>query len=361
MAEQDVLANIQPGTRLSIKKQIIFTAIILVGFLVLGEIGVRTWALYFRTTYEQYNRETGRLELVPNLRSIEADGNEFRINARGFVGPEFDEVPRPGVTRIIALGDSCTFTLGLWNIAYPAVAERKMNALTSPGRFEYINAGIEGYNSRYALARVKEELLRYRPDIVTIYIGWNDLMKQSPDSQDETGSPTLVAELLNESYLAKAYKKLIFVMLRPMVFRPKVEPDEADRLAYDRYVPRQYENNLREMIGELKRAGVRAVLFTLPTVVEPGLSAEALKARGVFFPYYGGSFSVDRLLSLHAAYNRTIRSVGEREQVPVIDLDEAFLKLERRPLFWDTMHPNEKGSAVIAEIVSKKLLEIYGK
>lgn len=343
------------------RKQVAFTAIILVGFLVLSELGVRTWALYFRTTYERYNRDTGRLELVPNLRSIAADGNEFRINARGFVGPEFDEAPLPGVTRIIALGDSCTFTLGLWSIAYPAVAERLMNAHRPPRSFEYINAGIEGYNSRYALARVKEELLRYRPDIVTIYIGWNDLMKQSPDSQAETGAPSFLAELLNESYLVKAYKKLIFVMLRPIFFRPKVESDEADRQAYDGYIPRQYEKNLQEMIGELKRAGVQAVLFTLPTVVEPGLSAEALKARGVFFPYYGGSFSVDRLLSLHTAYNRTIRSVGEREQVPVIDLDEAFLKLDRRPLFWDTMHPNEKGSAVIAEIVSKKLLEISGK
>lgn len=342
----------------SVKKQILFTAIITIAFLSLGELSVRTWALYFRTTYERYNMSTGRLELVPNLQHVETDGKEFRINSRGFVGQEFDQLPPPGVTRVIALGDSCTFTLGLWSMAYPAVAERMLNERMGTKKFEYINAGIEGYNSRYALARVREELLQYKPHMVTIYVGWNDLMKQSPESETDSGEPSLIAELLNESYLAKAYKKLIFVMLRPLVFHPKVERDEADRHAYDDYVPKQYERNLRDLIKELKRAGVQAMLFTLPTVVEPGLTAQDLKARGVFFPYYGGSFSVDRLLSLHAAYNRTIRTLGEEEEIPIVDLDEAFNRLERKPLFWDTMHPNERGNAVIAELVTDQILKL---
>ena len=101
---------------LSLKKQILFTGIIMVGFLLLGEVGIRTWAHYFRTSYEQYNRQTGRLELVPDLHHREQDGHEFRINSRGFVGQEFDEVPPSGTTRIIAVGDSCTFTLGSQSI-----------------------------------------------------------------------------------------------------------------------------------------------------------------------------------------------------------------------------------------------------
>ena len=102
-------------------------------------------------------------------------------------------------------------------------------------------------------------------------------------------------------------------------------------------------------------------MFTLPTVLEPGMTADDLKKRGVFFPYYAGSFSVDRLLSLHAAYNRTIRNVGMDEQVPVVDLDEEFKKLERRPLFWDTMHPSEKGNAVIAHLVARQVTLLLNK
>ena len=106
------------------------------------------------------------------------------------------------------------------------------------GKVEYINAGIEGYNSQFALARVKEELLRYRPHIATIYIGWNDLMKQNPETQVQEGGPTLLGQVMNESYFVKAYKKLIFVYLRPALFKPNLESNVEDRRAYDGYIPR---------------------------------------------------------------------------------------------------------------------------
>ena len=344
--------------KLSTKKQILFVIILTAGFLLLGELGIRTWAYYFRASYEQYNRHTGRLELIPNLHHVEKNGHEFRTNSRGFVGAEFDDVPVADTKRIIAIGDSCTFTLGLWEIAYPAVVEQKLNRSAVQGQYEYINAGVEGYNSSFALARIKDDVLRYKPRIVTIYIGWNDLMKQNPESQAEVGKPSLVGEVLNESYLVKAYTKVIFIYLRPLLFIPKVEPDETDLHAYDQYVPKRFEANIREMINELKRNDVEAILFTLPTVLERGLTAEDLKKRGVFFPYYAGFFSLDRLLSLHAAYNRTIRTVAQQEGVPLIDLDEKFNGLDRRKLFWDTMHPSEKGNAVIADLVSERILSL---
>lgn len=343
------------ATYYSWKKQIVFISIIVMSFLLLAEGAIRTWALYFRTSYEQYNRATGRLELVPNLRYRDDLGREFLINSRGFVGPDFDEVPSPGTLRIIAVGDSCTFTLGLWQIGYPSVAEALLNGSQSTKKFEYINAGVEGYNSDFALSRIKEEIIRYRPYLVSIYIGWNDLMKQSPESQVETGEPSVLAQLINESYLVKAYKKIIFVYLRPVLFQPKLVPDEVDRHAYDNYVPQRYERNIREMVKVLRNNGIRAVLLTLPTVLEPGLTAADLKARGVFFPYYAGTFSVERLLSLHAAYNRTIRRVAAEEGVSLVDLDKEFDGLDKRHLFWDTMHPSDKGNAVIASHLAQEI------
>jgi lysophospholipase L1-like esterase len=346
---------------LTLGKQFLFTAIIMIGLLLVGEAGVRTWAYYFRTSYEQYNRQTGRLELVPNLHYQTQDGHEFRINSKGFVGPEFADVPPEGITRIMAVGDSCTFTLGLWDIAYPAVAQRLLSTKLPARQFEYLNAGVEGYNSQYALGRIKDEIIRYKPHIVTLYVGWNDLMKQNPESQGGSGEPSILAQFFNDSYLVKAYKKLLFVNLRPLLIRPKVEPDEQDRHAYDDYTPQPYERNLREMITLLRQHDIRVVLFTLPTVIETGLRVEDLKARGVFFPYYAGTYSTDRLLSLHAAYNRTIRNVAQQLTVPVVDLDEEFNRLEKRQLFWDTMHPNEKGNAIISRLVSDRITALLNE
>ena len=153
----DNSAGMGARSELTFGKQVFFTAIILIGLLAIGEVGIRVWAYYFRTSYEQYNRRTGRLELVPNLHYQAQDGHEFRINSKGFVGPDFADMPPPGTTRIIAVGDSCTFTLGLWEIAYPAVAQRLLSTKMTKDKFEYVNAGVEGYNSHFALGRINEK------------------------------------------------------------------------------------------------------------------------------------------------------------------------------------------------------------
>src|SRR2546428_3813693 len=114
-------------SQLGIGKQVLYSVIIVGSLLLAVEGSIRVWALYFRTPYERYNSRTGRLELVPNLRYTNAGGAEFRINSKGFVGPEFEETPAPGMYRIIAVGDSCTFATGFWRIGYPSMLERLLN------------------------------------------------------------------------------------------------------------------------------------------------------------------------------------------------------------------------------------------
>ena len=338
------------GRRFSLGKQAVFTAVIVIGFLVMAEGAIRVWALYFRESYERYNAQTGRLELRPNIKYTNNRGEEFWINSKGFVGPEFDDQPRPGVYRIIALGDSCTFATGFWQIGYPSMLERRLNAAGSRGRFEVINAGIEGYNSTFALERIREELLRYRPHLVIIYIGWNDLMKTDPANAAAVDNHRWLAVLLDGSFLVKAYRKLLFANLRPLLLPPTTEDRPGDAEAFDHFVPERYRSNLEAMIRLLRQHDAGVLLVTLPTVVRPGLTRDDLRRANVFFPYFPSAYGVARLLSLHRAYNLTIADVGRRERAEVVDLARLFEPIQdRSPYFWDTMHPNEKGGALIAE------------
>jgi lysophospholipase L1-like esterase len=343
---------------ISWKKQILFSFVII--FLLLGalELGIRTWAFFFRTSYERYNFATRRPELVPNIRYSPSRGREFLINSKGFVGPEFAEHPPAGVYRIIALGDSCTFTTGIWNVAYPAILQSSLNSAEEPAKFEVINAGIEGYNSSFALARIKGEIIAYKPKLVTIYIGWNDLMKVNPDNLSDTGKYSVLAAVLDESYIVKALKKLIFIYLRPWLFQPKVANDEFDFHIYDKFVPSLYHDNLKSMIELLRQNKIEVMLFTLPTVVHRGMTRDQLQRHNVFLPYFAGTYSIDKFLSLHRAYNRVIRAVGQENGVPVVDLDEIFNQHDKNELFWDTMHPNEKGNLLIASSLYAKLQEM---
>lgn len=350
--------------RFGIGKQIVFSAIIVVGLLLLAEGAVRTWALVFRTSYERYNARTGRLELVPNLRYTNSRGQEFWINSKGFVGPEFDDHPGPDVYRIIALGDSCTFATGFWKVGYPSQLQALLNDGRSSRRFEVINAGIEGYNSAFALARIRGELLRYRPHLMIIYIGWNDLMKTDPANASGVDEYPLLAELLDRSYLIKAYKKVLFLNLRPMAFRPSTADGADEANTFAGFVPAAYRSNLKEMIQVLETHGIETLLVTLPTVVQPGMTAPELQKAHVFFPYFAGAYGVAPLLSLHRVYNRTIMEVGRGAGVEVVDLHGTFEPIrDRTGHFWDTMHPNERGGALIAEILSQRIgkLEAEGR
>ena len=348
-----------PVRRFGVRKQILFTVIIVAAFLLLAEGAVRAYALLFRTSYERYNSQTGRLELVPNLRHLNARGEEFRINARGFVGPEFDQQPPAGVVRVMAVGDSCTFSEGFWRFAYPNILERRLNAAAGRQRFEVINAGIEGYNSTFARARIEQELIGYRPHLVLLYVGWNDLMKTDPHNAQAVGKYSALAALMEQSYLVRAYRKVMFVYLRPLLFRPRVGVETESR-TYDAFVPAVYQDNLQSIVATLRRHGVQTVLVTRPTVVRPDMTRDDLDKQHVFFPYFAGTYSVGEFLALHHAYNRVVQAVGERSDTPVIDLEAAFERHDKNPLFWDTMHPSRKGHCLVAGELYRRLAPGFG-
>jgi lysophospholipase L1-like esterase len=336
------------------KKLIIFSVIVTISVLALAEITVRMWAYYFRTSYERYNYAKGRLELVPNIRVSNASGDRILINSKGFVGPEFEDRKREGVYRIFALGDSCTFGSGSKR-AYPAVLQELLNTTGVPRKYEVINAGIEGYNSEYALARLRHEIVQYDPDMVVIYIGWNDLMKVNPNNLSATGKLTWLARLMERSYLMKAYSKLIFYYLRPILVQPKVVGDESDVNAFDQFVPSAFQDNLEMMVKILADREIAPVLVTLPTVVRPGMTHEELKQQQVVFPYYAGAYSIDKFLSLHRSYNASIRGTALKHGAPLVDLDGIFNKYSKTDLFWDTMHPSANGHRLIARALADKI------
>lgn len=337
-------------------KTVIYSVLPALILLALGEVGLRVWAHYFRTAYERYNYQAGRLELVPNTFIPRSGGSAMRINSRGFVGAEF-EVPKPRDTyRIIAVGDSCTFGTGDPAQAYPYMLEQFLNAPAGGGgRIEVINAGIEGYNSEFALSRLRDELLGYEPDMVILYIGWNDLMKINPENASAASQHSWLATLLQRSYLVKAYNKLFFYYIRPTVLKPRLDFDGVDAHTYDHFVPLSFRSNVEGMIQLTQRHRVRLVVVTLPTVVRPGLTHADIGRLNVIFPYYAGTYSIGKFLSLLRAYNNTIRSLAVDHGVALVDLDIIFNRHDKDLLFWDTMHPSLRGHQLIAKSLAEAI------
>ncbi|NMB75667.1 MAG: hypothetical protein GYA21_11135 [Myxococcales bacterium] len=90
---------------------------------------------------------------------------EYRINSRGFRGPEV-EIPKPqGVFRILLLGDSRTF-------GYGVPLEKHFSSVLQ-GYFratEVVNLGVSGYGVDQSLLALRQDGFAYQPDLVVLYL-----------------------------------------------------------------------------------------------------------------------------------------------------------------------------------------------
>ena len=348
----------QPGggrRNFSWPKIMVFSILPVLLLLLIGEGGLRVYSWYFRTAYERYNVSTGRLELVPNVQVKIPGGPNIRINSKGFVGAEFTDVKTKGIQRVFTVGDSCTFAAD-WDVSYSAFLGKMLNV--DGLKYEVINAGIEGYNSEYALGRLRDDILQYDPDLVTIYIGWNDLMKVSPGNMSSSGRVSWLGAVLSHSYIYKGLSKVIFFHVRPLLIQPGLTGNESEYHVFDQFVPVTYEENVSAMVALLRERNVRVLLLTRPTVLTRNMTAEDLRSQHVFFPFFPEAYSVPRLLSLHDAYNNSIRRLAVRLQVPIVDLDELFNRQDKRTLFWDTMHPSKEGHELISAVLAPRIRDL---
>lgn len=333
-------------------------SLILIG-LVLGgaELAVRTWAHYLRAEVERFDPGTGTFVLVPG-RHRTRFGTAV-INSQGFVGAEL-EPEGPDLWRIVAVGDSCTFGGGNERHTYPALLDRRLDRRERPGlRYEVVNAGISGLNSELALRRLESVVPPLHPDVVTIYIGWNDLMKFDPVAQGKEARFSGVARVLDQLWLARGLRKLLFFYVRPAILKPRTGPESRSG-RFQGFRPTYFEENLERMVTAARGIGASVLLATLPTVVRPWMTLEDLEQARVVFPYFPSAYGVGDLLDLVGAYNRAIERVGLKTGTPVVDLAARFAAIEDpRPYFHDTMHTNLDGMAVIAEAF-EEALEAHG-
>lgn len=91
-----------------------------------------------------------------------------------------------GVQRIVCLGDSITEG-GDGPNGYVGLLRWKLQDRVP--RLKIINAGISGHRSNDMLARFDRDVLRHKPDLVTISVGVNDVWHGFDEDHPEGGGP----------------------------------------------------------------------------------------------------------------------------------------------------------------------------
>ena len=119
-----------------------------------------------------YEIKTLGQEIIPNQSS-----DTININSHGFRGEEFSEVKPPNTYRIFMLGGSTMYGTGSTSdeTTIPGYLQNYFDESNLEFKIEIINAGIQGADAETELNLIKNKLLRFSPDMIIIYDGWNDL------------------------------------------------------------------------------------------------------------------------------------------------------------------------------------------
>jgi len=96
----------------------------------------------------------------------ELDGYQVTINSLGFRGPERKVEKSPGEFRIVVVGGSNVYGLGLNNgNSWPDYLEQVLNEF-KPGRYQVWNLGVCAYVGSQMAAMAQEAVERYSPDLI---------------------------------------------------------------------------------------------------------------------------------------------------------------------------------------------------
>lgn len=253
-------------------------------------------------------------------------GNEpLVINLHGMRGPPVTVKKPEGVQRAVVLGGS--HPMGMWvtyDQMYSSVVERRLNQ--RGGSWQVLNAAVAGYTSYQGVVQLREQLLRFEPDLVISDLGHNDGLPRlawgvsRPDRAvvEPSGAVAALRRVLRRS---AAYRAAL-ARVSTREGRPEVRVSDEE-----------HRQNT-EAIGEL---------------------AASIGAKTLYLSQFKANVESPGVLnSDHRGC-----TFAEQELDAVVDVCGLFIERDDlQHLFVDPLHANAVGHGMIAEAVVDKLVEL---
>lgn len=378
---------------LPVRKQILFSVILVILGLIILESSVRLGAflLYNRSPYFLfYGFRSFMADDDPEGHSAAYDGyfkfppnrtlrqygmfqkpTPIRINSLGFRGEDFSPQKDPDVVRVICLGGSSTF--GFFDrddFTYPAILQRLLNEPFQKGsrRVQVINAGIPHFASDNLISIFRNELLRYSPDLITIYSAYNDAVRII----DMTASQRILRWLHEHLAIYVALKRLSSMLGGPEFHSKYAKYAKLSNADYVRtqvilHIER-FDNNLREIVAIARMKGVHVLFIRQPIKMSEirGSGPEAkwsyegdLRSTRQKLEHDEFLSSEEVTLIIHSELLQTLDVIAEHFSIPVVD--NVRIVNQHPEYFASYVHLTEEGNqalaATLAETISSRYLK----
>jgi lysophospholipase L1-like esterase len=272
---------------------------------------------------------------------------EITTNDLGLRGPQLDKTKPAGTTRIAILGGSSAF--GYLVSDGQEAARLLEQKLTAAGRdVEVLGAGVPGYNLFQTTHRYREVIAPLQPDVVVLYLGWNDLtylVSDEPTAErHRVGHPYASWErVLSHSTL---YGLIAYRLLSPPA---RFVPPPATRSDPTEAGAAQFRENLRTLLAEIEASGAQ------PVIVAQVMAADA-RATDDVRSYLGATPQQQQQnAALGQWVQQTLADIATQQQVPFVDASTVIAPTSEH--LADAIHLTPAGEQKLAELFTEQVNE----
>ena len=307
------------SVQVSQKKQVIFGIIaITILLLVIEAIANIWWLTQINCEFEQneifqnfdevekkqlcldfYNLKTSGDEIIPNQTT-----DSITINSLGFRGAEFFTVKPPDTYRIFMVGGSTMFGAGATSdeTTIPGYLQQFLNEKDFGFDIEVINSGIQGADSNTESNLIEQKLVRFSPDLIIIYDGWNDLRVNN--------------------------------------------------------APMEVKENW-ETICEFGIENDFDVIITLQPIA--GFGNKVLTKQELKYAHTGEDYTNNPLMESSSIYQNYARNLSEiKTCTKTFDIRDVF-DTETGPIYWDQGHVSDRGNSIVAKSLFNTVFSIVSE
>jgi lysophospholipase L1-like esterase len=301
-------------------------------------------------------------KLKPGVYPAPAPHNygSYTINSLGFRGKEFVPVDKYGKIRIFCVGDSTVFggesaDEQTWPARLGFYLKRK-----NPGAYEVINAGFDNYCSLNYLNLIRYELVKYKPDLLIISAGINDLNIYRSSRTKKINN--FVRKIHDTLY----YRYSMFYTLLVERMSVAIKNSPVPMSIYDNISGSFFTGNTEKVIWFCRENNiglifVRQIAYTPASLfLEDGLPLAEYKKlfrnnrrdkNGVEYCDYLNAFRLNEIM-------KSLERLCRDNNVAMLDFRKEFYRLIQggNELFFDYAHLSPRANDLLAMLVSQKLL-----
>lgn len=286
----------------------------------------------------------------------------YTINSLGFRGGEFNPYDKQNKIRVFCVGDSTTFGKeSPDNETWPARFEYHLN-IKKPNKYEVINSGFGSYYSLNYLNLIRYELIKYKPDLIIVCGGINDLNIYR--TRQEKKVSKIIRKIHEVLYFR--YSMLYTLLIEKISVLCKGSPMPMN--IYDNESKEFFMDNTEKIIKFCKENNIAILFVRQMAHAASGLfldnnftlgeyekiSKQNQKDKnGVEYIDYLSAFRLKEIME-------SLKYLCQKYNVKMFDFRREFYEsiVNNNKIFFDYVHLTPAANDLLAKLVAGKILSM---